>query len=127
MAKPQQGVGRCSSEKYRKKWPSVEKLATLLGAAVAGQFVAGVLDRELVVVGELLSAADAARGKDDDVLLAVHSEDPGVAVRLTGVVDEAGGVAVHRSIHHFVVIDAKHVTADPLWRAKTVILTPSYK
>lgn len=93
---------------------SVEELATLLCTAVAGQLVAGVLNRELVVVGELLSAVDAPRGKDDDVLLAVHGDDPRVAVGLAGVVDEAGSVAVHRGIYHLVVIDAKHVTANPL-------------
>lgn len=48
------------------------------------------------------------------MLLAVHSDDPRVAVGLAGVVDEAGCVAVHRGIYHLVVIDAKHVTTDPL-------------
>lgn len=77
--------------------------------------MAGVLNRELVVVGELLSTVDAPRGKDDNVLLAVHRDYPRVAVRLTGVVDEAGSVAVHRGVHHLVVVDAKHITTDPLW------------
>lgn len=93
---------------------SVEELATLLCTAVAGQLVAGVLDRELVVVGELLSAVDAPCGKDDNVLLAVHGDDPRVAVGLTGVVDEAGGVAMHCGIYYLIVIDAKHITANPL-------------
>lgn len=94
---------------------SVEELATLLCAAVARQLVAGVLDGELVVIGELFPAVDAARGEDDDVLLAIHGDHPGVAVGLAGVVDEAGSVAVHRGIHHLIVIDAKHVAANALW------------
>lgn len=93
---------------------SVKELTTLLCTAVAGQLVAGILNRELVVVGELLSAVDAPRGKDDDVLLAVHSDDTRVAVGLTGVVDEAGSVAMNSGIYHLVIINAKHVTANPL-------------
>lgn len=93
---------------------SVEELATLLCTAVAGQLVAGILNRELVVVGELLATEDAARSEDDDVLQAVHSDDSRVAVGLAGVVDEAGSVAVHRGINHLVVINAKHVAANPL-------------
>lgn len=93
---------------------SVEELAALLCSAVARQLVAGVLDRELVVIGELLAAVDAPGGKYDDVFLAVHGDDPGVAVGLTGVVDKACSVAVHRGIYHLVVINAKHVTADTL-------------
>lgn len=93
---------------------SVEELATFLCTAVAGQLVAGILDGELVVVGQLLAAVDAPRGKDDDVFLAVHGDDPRIAVGLTGVVDKAGGIAVHCGIHHLVVIDTKHVAADPL-------------
>lgn len=54
----------------------VEKFPALLRATVAGQLVAGVLNRELVVVGELLPAVDTTKGKDDYVLLAVHSDDP---------------------------------------------------
>lgn len=92
----------------------VEELATFLCTAVAGQLVAGILDGELVVVGQLLAAVDAPRGKDDDVFLAVHGDDPRIAVGLTGVVDKAGGIAVHCGIHHLVVIDTKHVAADPL-------------
>lgn len=95
---------------------SVEELAASFGAAVAGQLIVGVFDRELVVVRELLPTADAARGEDDDVLLAVHGDHSGVAVRLAGVVDEAGGVAMYRGVHHLVLIDAKHVTAYPLMR-----------
>lgn len=95
-------------------YTSVEELAALLCTAVAGQLVAGILNRELVVVGELLSTVDTPRGKDDDVLLAVHCDDPRVAVGLTGVVDEAGSIAMHRGIYHLVVIDAKHVTANSL-------------
>lgn len=55
---------------------SVEEFATLLCTTVAGQLVAGVLDGELVIIRELLSTVDTTRGKDDDVLLAIHSDDP---------------------------------------------------
>lgn len=48
------------------------------------------------------------------MFLALHSDDPRVAVGLAGVVDEAGGVAVHRGVYHLVVINAEHVTANPL-------------
>lgn len=119
--KPQQtccGVFRtswhCRSTDLHYTHASVEELATLFCTTVAGQLVAGILDRELVVVGELLPTADAPRGKYDDVLLAVHSDDPGVAVGLTGVVDEAGSVAMHRGIYHLIVIDTKHIAADSL-------------
>lgn len=95
---------------------SVEELATLLRATVAGQLVAGILNGELVVIGEFLAAVDAAGGEDDDVLLAIHSDDPRVAVGLTGVVDEAGRIAVHRGVYHLIVIDSKHVTPNPLGR-----------
>ena len=95
---------------------SVEEPATPLGAAVAGQLAAGVLHGELVVVGELLAGADAARGQDDDVLPAIHGDHARVAVGLTGVVDEASGVAVHRGVHHLVVVDAEHVAAHALQR-----------
>ena len=93
---------------------SVEELATPLGAAVTRQLAAGVLHRELVVIGELLTGVDAARGEDDNVLLAVHRDDARVAVGLAGVVDEACRVTVHRGVHHLVVVDAEHVTADTL-------------
>lgn len=93
---------------------SVEKLAALLRSAVAQQLIVGVFDRELVVVRELLPAVDAARREDDDVLLAVHGDDSREAAWLAGVVNEAGGVAMHCSVYHLVVVDAKHVTADPL-------------
>lgn len=92
----------------------VEELPALLGAAVAGQLVAGVLDGELVVVGELLPPVDLAHGEDDDVLLPVDVDDPRVAVGLAGVVDEARGVSVHRGVHHLGVVDAEHVAADAL-------------
>lgn len=97
---------------------SVEELAALLGPAVARQLAAGVLDGEFVVVGELLATVDAARGEDDDVFLLVHGDDPRVAAGLTGVVDEARGVAVHRGVHHLVVVDAEHVAADALRRRR---------
>lgn len=85
-------------------------------AAVAAQLALVVLDGELVVVRQLLAAVDLAQREDDDVLAAVHVDDARVAVGLARVVDEACGVAVHGGVHHLVVIDAEHVTADPLER-----------
>lgn len=81
---------------------------------VAVQLALVVLDGELVVVRQLLSAVDLPQGEDDDVLAAVDVNDARVAVRLAGVVDEAGGVALHRRVHHVKVVDAEHVAADPL-------------
>lgn len=86
---------------------------------VAVQLALVVLNGELVVVGQLLSAVDLPQGKDDDVLAAVYVNDPRVAVGLTGVVDEASGVALHRCVHHVEVIDAEHVAADPLKETTT--------
>lgn len=81
---------------------------------VAVQLALVVLNRELVVVRQLLSAVDLPQGKDDNVLAAVYINDTRVAVWLTGVVDEASGVALHRCVHHVKVIDAEHVATDPL-------------
>lgn len=86
---------------------------------VAVQLALVVLDGELVVVRQLLSAVDLPQGEDDDVLAAVHIDDPRVAVWLTGVVDEASGVALHRCVHHVKVIDAEHVATDPLKETAT--------
>lgn len=86
---------------------------------VAVQLALVVLDGELVVVRQLLSAVDLPQGKDDDVLAAVDINDTRVAVWLTGVVDEAGGVALHRCVHHVKVIDAEHVATDPLKETAT--------
>lgn len=56
------------------------------------------------------------------MFLAVHGDDARVAVGFAGMVDEARGVAVHRCVHHLVVIDAEHVTADSLWEKKRLEL-----
>lgn len=50
------------------------------------------------------------------MFLAIDVDDPGVAVGLTGVIDEAGCVPVHGGIYHFRVINAEHVATDPLSR-----------
>lgn len=92
----------------------IKEAATALGPAVAWQLAACILDRELVVIGELLAAKDAPQGKNDNVLLALHVDDARVAVGLAGVVDETGGVAVHCGIHHVKVIDAEHVAPNAL-------------
>ena len=96
----------------------VEEAAAPPGAAVAVQLAVGVLDGELVVVGELLAPVDLPQGEDDDVLVAVHADDPRVAVGLARVVDEASRVAVHGSVHHLKVVDAEHVAADTLGDAE---------
>lgn len=93
---------------------SVKKPTAALGATVAGQLVAGILNGELVVIGELLTTKDAAQGEDDNVLLAFHVNDSRETVGLTGVVDESGGITMHRGIHHIKVIHAEHVAPNAL-------------
>ena len=44
-----------------------------------------------------------------------------VAVRITGVVDEPGGIPLDGGVHHHVVIHPEHVAANPLL---VVILLP---
>lgn len=102
---------------------SVQETAASPGPAVTVEFVAGVFDREFVVVGELLPSVDLPQGKDDDVLPAFHVDHPRVAVRFAGVVDEPRSVAVHRCVHHIKVIDTKHVATNSLWKeeASTII------
>ncbi len=56
-----------------------------------------------VVVGQLLTWGDVADGLDPDPAILDH----GVAVRITGVVDEASLVAVDRRIHDQIVIDGE--------------------
>lgn len=58
----------------------VEILATLFRPARARYL--DVLERELVVVGELLALDDAPQRKDDDVLVAQYVDDLRVAVWL---------------------------------------------
>lgn len=48
------------------------------------------------------------------MLLPVDIDDSGVTVRLTGVIDEAGGISVHGGIHDLRVIDSEHVATDAL-------------
>lgn len=97
---------------------SVEETATSPGPTVAVEFVAGVFDGELVVIGQLLPPVDFPKSKDDNVLPTFHVDHPRVAVRFTGVVDEPRRVAVHCCIHHVEVVNAKHVTANTLQRQK---------
>lgn len=97
----------------------VQELAALLGSAVAGQLISRFLNGELVVVGELFPSVDLPQGEDDNVLLTVNNDDTRVAVGLAGMVYETCRVAMHRGVHHFVVIDAKHVTANPLEKMTT--------
>src|SRR4051812_47008667 len=61
------------------------------GPAAAGNRLRAVGQ---VVVGELFTLLDIPRGANPD-RVAVHL---GVAVRLAGVIDEAGNVAAHRGI-----------------------------
>lgn len=93
---------------------SVEEPATSPGPAVTVEFVAGVFNREFVVVGELLPPVDLSQGKDDDMLPAFHIDHSRVAVGFTGVVDEPRSVPMHRCVHHIKVINTKHVATDSL-------------
>lgn len=97
---------------------SVQETAASPGPAVTVEFVAGVFNREFVVIGELLPSVDLSQGKDDDMLPAFHVDHSRVAVRLTGVVDEPRSVAVHRCVHHIKVIDTKHVATNSLRKEK---------
>lgn len=97
----------------------VQESAAAPGPAVAVQLALVILDGELVVVGQLFSAVDLPQGKDDDVLAAVHVDDARVAVGLARVVDEAGGVALHRRVHHVKVVNAEHVATDSLKQRQT--------
>lgn len=81
------------------------------------QLVAGIFDREFVVIGELFPAVDLPQGEYHDVLLAFHVNDPRVTVRLARVVNKTCRVSVHGGIHYVKVIDAKHVAADALEKA----------
>ncbi len=65
--------------------PSVHVLSAPSGSAVAGDL--DVLNGELVVVGQLLAGPDLAQGEDDDVLLAEHVHDLGVAVGLQRIIE----------------------------------------
>lgn len=93
---------------------SVEEPPAFLGAAIAGQLVAGIFNGKLVVVSELFTTVDLAHGKDDNVLLPVDVDDSGVAVGLTGVVDEARCVPMHGGVHDLRVVNTEHVTANAL-------------
>lgn len=93
---------------------SVEETATAPGPTVTAEFVAGVFNRELVVIGELLPSVDLPKSKDDDMLPAFHVDHSRVAVGFAGVVDEPCCVAMHGCIHHIKVINTEHVTANAL-------------
>lgn len=92
----------------------IKELATLFGPTVARQLIAWFLNGKLVVVCELFAPVDFPQCKNDYVLLPVDIDDTGVAVGLTGVVDETSRVAMHGGINHLIVIDAKHVAANSL-------------
>lgn len=93
---------------------SVEEAAAAPGPTVAVQFVALILNGELVVISQLFAAINLAQSKDDNVLLAFHIDDARVAVGFAGVVDKTGRVAVHGGVDHLKVIYAEHVAANPL-------------
>lgn len=81
------GQGQDGIRGLEKLWRAatalVKEPTAALSATVAGQLVAGILNGELVVIGELLTTQDTAQGKDDDVLLALHMDDTREAVGLT--------------------------------------------
>ena len=53
-----------------------------------------------------------------DLLVPIDRDHLGVAVWLTGMVDEPSLVARHSGIHHFIVIDTEHVTTNALESVK---------
>ena len=53
-----------------------------------------------------------------DLLVPIYRDHLGVAVWLTGMVDEPRLVARHCGIHHFIVIDTEHVTTNALESVK---------
>jgi len=61
---------------------SVETTGTVWRTAVARNLLAGVLAGELIIIGDLLSACDWALGKNDDLGIAISSDDAGVAIGL---------------------------------------------
>ena len=111
---PNPSVVTVSSSSLFASASSVEVAAAAPGKTVAVELAVGVLDGELVVVGELLAAVDLPLREDDDVLLAIHADDPRVAVGLARVVDEARCVAVHCGVHHLEVVNPEHVTTYAL-------------
>lgn len=58
-----------------------------------------------------------------DFLVPINRDDFGIAVWLTGMVDEPSFIARHRSIHHFISINPEHVATDTLreWVHKGLI------
>ena len=57
-------------------------------------------------------------GKDHDLLLAFNSDDPGVAVGLTRVVDKPRLIPGHCGIHYQKVIDVEHIAPDVLKQSR---------
>ena len=53
-------------------------------------------------------------GEYHDFLVAVTSDDLGVTVGLTRVVDEPCLVTRHGGIHYIITVNTEHVTADTL-------------
>ena len=53
-----------------------------------------------------------------DLLVPIDRDDLGVAVWLTGVVDEPRLVARHSGVHYFFAIDTEHVTTNALGSGK---------
>jgi len=69
-----------------------------------------LLEHEGVVVHELLAHLDVVKGFDPESLI-VHDH---IAVGCAGVVEEACFVAVHRRVHHHVVVDGEQKGVMPL-------------
>ena len=49
-----------------------------------------------------------------DFLVAIHGDDFGIAIRLTGMIDESGFVPRHSGIHYLIGINTEHVATDTL-------------
>eukprot|EP00287_Rhodomonas_sp_CCMP768_P025648 CAMPEP_0202842042 /NCGR_PEP_ID=MMETSP1389-20130828/60338_1 /ASSEMBLY_ACC=CAM_ASM_000865 /TAXON_ID=302021 /ORGANISM="Rhodomonas sp., Strain CCMP768" /LENGTH=153 /DNA_ID=CAMNT_0049518939 /DNA_START=94 /DNA_END=552 /DNA_ORIENTATION=+ len=101
---------------------SVEIAAALRGPALADHF--DVLDRELVVVRDLLVHLDVPQRKQHNVLHTVHRHHFAVAVWLAAVVDVAGGVALEHGVDDQFVVDPEHVRALPLLQSAVVAHVP---
>lgn len=99
---------------------SVHPLAAGGRAAHAHDLVRVVLDVELVVVGELLAARDAAPREDDDAQVAVHLHGLGHAVGLARVVDVARQPAAQRGVHHAPLVQPEHVDAAVLFARQQI-------
>lgn len=65
-----------------------------------------ILDREVVIVGDLVSFVDDLFRVYDDLLAVADGQDLGCAVWCTAMIDESPKIAFHGSINDHIVIDS---------------------